>query len=174
MSEIVGVLEYLGFTPDKVVPLLILAWLASIYVTRKFEPLEKAIQSLNHCIVEIQTLLRKSRKFDFKQTIHPFATHISPIVLKNEFKPLVEKPGLDKQINKKLPELIEWLKKQKPTTGIDAQDKIDDFVLSGKVEDYLDLDEYKKYLYKKGRNSVDATAILAVYLYEVLIPKVIK
>jgi len=174
LQIVVEICQYLGLTPDKITPLLILAWLASIYIGRKFKPIKKAIESLNHCVLEIQILLGKSRKFDFKQSISSFAQSMSPIILKKEFRPLVEGSGLADQINKKLPKLAEWLKKEKPTTGIDAQDKIDDLVLSGKIEEYLDLDEYKKYLYKNGKTSVDVLAILTIYLYEVLIPKVIK
>lgn len=174
MVEIIGLLQYLGLAPDKVVPFFILGWLGFFYLGKKFKPLEKSIQSLNHCVIEIQTLLRRGKKLDFKQTIIPFATNMSPMVLKKEFKPFIEKSGLAKQIKEKLPQLIEWLKKQNPSTGIDAQDKIDELVLSGKIEDYFNLSKYKEYLYHHGKTSADGAAILTIYLYEFLIPKFFK
>ena len=44
------------------------------------------------------------------------------------------------------------------------------FVTSDEVSKYLDLTLYKQNLYKKGKTSQDAIGILAVYLFEVLIP----
>jgi len=138
-------------------------------------PLSKSIQNLNHAVIEIQTSLRSAwQGFDFKQQIKPYITTLSPITLNETFKPYITNVGLDKQIEKQKKRLTTWLKKHKPSTGIDAQDKIDRLVLSGEIERYLDLKEYKTNLYKNGKSSMDASGILAVYLYEVLIPLVIK
>lgn len=174
IQDVIGLFQYLGFTPDKITPLLLLAWLASIYIDRKFKPIKTAIESLNHCVLEMQTLLRRNKKFDFKQSISSFGQSLSPMVLKKELKPLIQKSGLAKQVNSKLSQLVKLLKNKKPKNGIDAQDKIDELVLSGEIKKYLDLNKYEEYLYQKGKTSVDAAGILTVYLYEVLIPEVLK
>lgn len=113
----------------------------------------------------------KLTRVTFSHSIGRYGQAHSPIVLKNEFKELVTTPKLDEQIKNKNKDLLDWLKKRKPLTGLDAQDDIADFVISGEIEKYLDLKKYKQYLYEKGKTSEDANGILGVYLFGVLIPQ---
>lgn len=94
------------------------------------------------------------------------------MVLKDEFKQYVTKTSIETQVENKRGELINWLKEQKPDTGIDAQDRISNLVISGEIEKFLDLTQYKQYLYKKGKTLKDMHGILTVYLFEKLIPKI--
>lgn len=95
----------------------------------------------------------------------------SPVALKDEYKEFITTPKLDEQIIEKNDDLLAWLKEQKPKTGLDAQEDIVDFVVSHEVSKYLDLTDYRQYLYRRGKTSQDANGILGVYLFEALIPQ---
>lgn len=95
----------------------------------------------------------------------------SPIVLKDELKRFITESNLDQQITEKEKDLVNWLKAQKPKTGLDAQEDIANLVVSNDILKYLDLTKYRQNLYQQGKTSEDALGILGVYLFEVLIPK---
>lgn len=147
----------------------------------KLGPIKKSIgglarttQKLNLAVLEVQTVLETKYNLTFKEQVEPFIQQLSPIVLKDTFRHFITDVELDKQIEKQMPKLIAWLKKQKPETGIDAQNKIDHLVFSGEIKKFINLTDYKQNLYEKGKMGSAVVGILAVYLYEVLIPKIIK
>lgn len=138
------------------------------------KPLNKAIQSLNHAVIEIQDFIKDSAQKTFEHRIEPFGFATSPIVLKNDFRHFVEKSDIAKQVKKKEKKLIKYLKDKKPETGLDAQKEINTLVTSAEIEKFIDLKNYKQYVYEHGKDSGAAMAILAVYLYETIIPSVIR
>lgn len=174
IQDLLELLTYLGLTKETVVPLLIFFFIFHLLTSRSFEKIQEEINKMKRAIVEVQTIFRTKWKLILDQTIDKYGQAASPVVLKDEFKSFITKSGLDKQVKKKENELIDWLRKQDPATGIDAQDKIGNLVSSGEIDNYLNLTSYKKYLYEHGKTSGDVVGILAVYLFGVLIPKVIK
>ena len=136
--------------------------------------LKTSVETIEHCITEIQTIMKQKysrSRLNFTHSISRYGQAHSPISLKAEFRQFITDPKLDDQIKEKNTVLLKWLEKQKPATGLDAQDDIIELVTSGKISEYLKLDKYKQNLYKKGKTSEDASGILFVYLFEVLIPQ---
>lgn len=146
----------------------------------RFNNLEKSFRKLedrlDNFIAQINSwsnkIIQLINSHELRLSVIEYGRSGSPIVLKDEYRPFIKQSGLDKQIEKHLPKLLQWLKQQKPPTGIDAQDKVASLVSSGKIEKYLDLTRYKQYLYKQGKTSKDVVGILTLYLFEVLIPKI--
>lgn len=140
---------------------------------KKFEKVDKRFNCLEKAIVEIQTILRTKWKLCVEQPISvDFGQAHSPVVLRDEFLPYLTETGLDKQIEDKIEPLTKWLSDQNPKTGLDAQDVLTDFVVSERINEFLDLTNYKQDLYQKGKSIRDAYGILAVYLFGVLIPRI--
>lgn len=136
--------------------------------------LSEAVQKLNHAVVEIQKHLETTTETKFTYKVDPFSISMSPLRLKPEFRPFITKTGLAKQIKDKESELVSWLKSEKPKTGGDAQIFINRLIMTRGIEKFLDLTAYRQHVYEKGRMPTDGDAILALYLYEILIPQVIK
>lgn len=171
LSDLTGLANYLGLTPQTIFPLLLFGFIFYLLISGKLEELKERIVTIEHAITELQTVVVTKYKIQIQHIIvSKYGQAKSPIVLKDEFKPLIINTGLDKQIKQKKDKLLNWLKEQKPRTGLDAQDDISNFVISNEVIKYLDLTEYKQYLYQKGKTSEDANGVLAVYLFEILIP----
>jgi len=95
----------------------------------------------------------------------------SPMVLKEEFKQMIKSSGLADQINRRLEELCNLVKKENPETGLDAQDVIARLVAGGRITRYLDLKKFKQSLYAEGEPSSAVVPILTLYLSELIIPK---
>ncbi len=148
----------------------------------KFKNVEDSTQKLkdsvehgNKCIVELQTYLRAKNKFTFnEQTLGIYGVANSPIVLNPIYKPYIIKSGLEKEIKENNSKLVDWLKSKHPNTGLDAQSLISELVTDNSVESYINTSSFKQYLYKKGKSPADYYGILAVYLFEILIPQVVK
>jgi hypothetical protein len=122
-------------------------------------------------VIEIQTFI--ANKYDIKlqhMITSEYGQSNSPMVLKDKYREFVTATGIDKQVSDQQNKLVKWLKSKHPATGLDAQDAITIFVVSGEIADYLDLTNFKNYLYEKGKTSDDAAGILTVYLFETLIP----
>jgi hypothetical protein len=139
----------------------------------KIDHIEKDVHELENTAHYVKGKLTTIENL-LKKLVIPAAKYgeaNSPIVLKEEFKPLVNDSGLKKQIEEKKEKLVSWLKSEDPKTGLDAQDKITDFVVSGEIDKYLDLTAFKELLYKSGKSSTDFYAIISVYLFEILIPE---
>lgn len=117
----------------------------------------------------IEKLLR-----NFAKTSKSLVNAHSPVVLRDEFKPLVHDSGMGKEIETKKPQLVEWLKSKNPPTGLDAQDMVYDLVLSDELNNFIPIEavnKFKQHLYIKGRTSEEFYGILSAYLYEALIPE---
>ncbi|MEK7498138.1 MAG: hypothetical protein AAB656_04445, partial [Patescibacteria group bacterium] len=127
---------------------------------------------IESCVTELQTFLKvRFPGSEFQRSLSNYGQPGSPIVLKNDFRTFITTPEMDKQVNSKKKNLLGWLRKRKPKTGLDAQDHIAYLVESDEIEKYLNLTKYKQNLYQKGKTSRDAHGILAVYLFEILIPE---
>lgn len=168
-----------GFTADNIAPLLVLGVILYVAINKGLiKGIKKQVKkildrtkNIESCIIELQTIMRNDLSKNIEQAIPRYGISTSPIVLKKQYRDFVTIPQLDKQIDDKKDELLTWLKSQEPKTGIDAQNYITGLVSSGNIEKYLDLTVYKQNLYQKGKVSRDASGILAVYLFEVLIPE---
>lgn len=172
LSELISLLTYLGITPQSIIPLLIVGFFLWWSLSKKMSQVEDRTADIEKSVVEIQGILTNKYRLKFQQSIaSKYGKANSPVVLKDTYKPFITKPKLDKQIEEKKPQLLEWLEDQEPQTGLDAQDAISALVLSDEIDTFLDLNEYKQNLYQKGKTSEDAQGILILYLFEVLIPE---
>ncbi|MDA1079129.1 MAG: hypothetical protein O2840_00340 [bacterium] len=172
LSELISLLSYLGITAQSVVPIGIVGFFLWWSLSKKLAQVEDRTADIEKSVVEIQGILTNKYRLKFQQSIaSKYGKSNSPIVLKSTFKPFITKPKLDKQIETKKPQLLEWLEDQEPQTGLDAQDAISALVLSDEIDHFLDLKSYKQYLYEQGKTSEDAQGILILYLFEVLIPE---
>ena len=165
-------LFFLGFAPDKVAPLIVGGIILFIAVKKIIDPIKDRVFGLEQCMIEIQSVMKtKYKSMDLRYAVAAYGKTKSPVVLKEEFRPFIIDVGLDKEIQAKETELLDWLKAQNLKTGIDAQDKILNLITSGQIEKYLDLTKYKQNLYLKGKTSDDEWGVLWIYLSEILIPK---
>ena len=141
----------------------------------RLEGLSKRIHKIELCITEIQTVLATKFKFTFNHVVLDFGNAFSPIKLKDEYRRHIVEGKLDEQLKKDevLNRLIAWLAAKNPETGLDAQNYIMDLVLTTKINDYLSLKDFRKDIYEQGLTESAADAILALYLFEEVIPKVI-
>ena len=143
-NDVIGFLNYLGLTPHNIAPLLIVGAGILWVLAKKIDAVNDRIGGVEHSITELQTFI--SSKFKI-QLLHPIVSKYgqskSPIVLKAEFRDSITKTGIATQVKAKQQELLMWLKKQHPKTGLDAQDVLTNFVLSDEVSHYLDLTKYK-------------------------------
>lgn len=172
LKDLVYWLGYFGITKERITPLAIGFGLLYYLLQKLIKEVKSDVDNTKLCVVEMRSIMKvKLKGISFEQAIKGYGEAKSPVVLKDEFKHFITDVGLDKQIEGKKEELIEWLKKQEPKTGIDAQDDIYDFVVSKEIEKYLDLTKYKENLYQKGKTAIDVEAIVGIYLFGVLIPE---
>lgn len=129
---------------------------------------------IDKTLIEITTFLRGQFKTVIGESMGIYGQSNSPIVLKKDFRPLVEESGLKQQVDDNESKLVEWLKSKKPKTGLDAQNYILDLVSTDKLQEYIDTNTFKQHLYKKGLTTAAYYGILGVYLFERIIPKVIS
>ncbi len=175
-NQIIDFLASYGFTLHNISPLIVLSIVLYFFISRSIKShinvTKNRVKNIEHCVIEMSTILKsKFPKLTLSHAISDYGQANSPIILRPEFKPFVVHSKLELQIKDKESTLLKWLKSEKPKTGLDAQDDIENFVVTDKVSKYLDLTEFKQYLYNKGKTSRDAVGILTVYLFEFLIPK---
>lgn len=164
--------NYFGITKERIVPLVLVSAVLYLLLRKLITDVKSDVDNTKLCVVEMRTIMKtKWKGLSFDQAIKGYGEAHSPVVLRDEFKHFITDVGLDKQIESKKNELLEWLKKQEPKTGIDAQDDIYDFVVSKEIDKYLDLTKYKENLYQKGKTVIDSEAIVGIYLFGVLIPE---
>lgn len=183
--------EYLQYlqTPAIILSIFGSALGSAVFIARKIGGLEtqfsqmlkqvdmltKVTEQLNNCVNEMQVILKQ--KFDLKfdqKTLNMYGSAHSPLVLREEFKPLIRETGLADEVRQQEKKLTAWLRAKKPQTGLDAQDEITQLVLTNEIEEYLDTRKLKDKIYQMGRSTEDYQAIVAIYLFETIIPKVIK
>lgn len=141
----------------------------------KVSQMEKVINKLNNCMVEVQTFVKgKYEGSSFMEVLGMYGEANSPIVLRDEFRSYIQESGIAVQVEDNKTKLVNWLKRKKPLTGLDAQKLIIDLVISDKIEEYIDTTELKKLLYGSGKVIRDYYAIICIYLFETIIPEVIK
>ena len=175
-NQVVDIFASYGFTLNNIAPLFVLAGVLFYFINKSIKSHIKVtknrVKNIEHCVIEMSTIIRTEfPNITLSHTISDYGQSNSPIVLRDEFRPFIKEPELDKLIEEKESDLVKWLKSEKPKTGLDAQDDIANFVAFDEVSEYIDLTKYKQYLYRKGKTSHDADGILTLYLFEVLIPK---
>lgn len=138
--------------------------------------LSPVVGRLNSCVQEIQSVMKNKYKTLtlLKEPLDLYGVANSPIVLRDEYRHFLQESNLASQIEEKKQEIIELVKKKKPATGLDAQEVILDLVIADELEKILDTREFKKLLYQSGKTTKDYYLILAIYLFETIIPEVIK
>lgn len=177
-DEIISFFESYGFTGENIAPLVVLGIIFYLLIRfdllrglkNSIDTLSKKMGSVERCIVELQSVVRNSSRKKLVETLYKYSVTNSPVVLKKEFRKFIT-PDLRKQVEEKKDGLVKWLENKSPQTGIDAQADISLLVSSGEIRNYLDLTAYNRNLYQKGKTPSDADGILAVYLFEVLIPE---
>lgn len=175
-TDLTSFLISYGFTANNITPLMVLGTVLYIAIRNTIMPsiesVEKRVGTIEYCIVEIQTIMKtKFKGLTLEHSIKTYSVSNSPLILKEEFKPIFLKTGLADQIQNKESAILELVKKYNPKTGLDAQDVIVNLVLSDEISVILDLTVYKQYLYKEGKVTEDAMSMLAIYLFEFIIPK---
>lgn len=175
-DEIVKWFASYGFTQDNIAPFLVFTIVLYISIRKlvnpQFDKLKDRLDKVEKCVIEMQTAMRAKLKVDLQQTISSkYGVSNSPMVLNAAYREFITAPKIDEQVESKKEELLKWLNAQKPKTGLDAQDDIGELVITNKIAEFLDLDEYRQNLYRKGKTSQDAIGILAVYLFQILIPE---
>ena len=58
ISDITGLAEYLGITPDRATPLLLLFFAIAALFNKKLSPINKVIKRISNAIIEIQTVFK--------------------------------------------------------------------------------------------------------------------
>ena len=146
VSGILGILEFLGITPDRLVPLGVLALVLYITFHKK---LHKHLNPIKNAIVEIQTIFRQN-----DISIHHDITETrgSPLRPTEYGLTLISASGLKKIMvdnkEKFLQELDEILKRNSPITSYDVQEKAREFII-GYKDDKL-MNPVKLYAFKEG------------------------
>ena len=125
---------------------------------------QSSMHSFSNCIVELQSVVTtKFADIVLNQKVKQyFGSAQSPIMLKDQYRPLLKKAKLDKAIERNIDQFVSWLKSQNPQTGFDAQQYIDSFVVNGEIETYIDTTEFKDLLYTKGFTDDAYYGILAL------------
>jgi hypothetical protein len=172
IGDIIDIFNFLGITVKglvNLIPLFLGLLVFYYFLSKGINKVKDRVEGIEKAVIEIQTILRNKHS-TIQQSIGTYGKSNSPISLKDEFRKFIAETNLGEQIKEKEESLLKWLRDQGPQTGLDAQDSIANLVASDEISKYLDLKEYKQYLYKNGKTSEDADGILAVYLFEVLIP----
>lgn len=172
LMDIVGLLNYLGITKEAVVPQIFVLVVFYFWLIRpKANKFQDDASTIKGAVIELQTFLSNKHKMSFNQLINMVGQSNSPIVLRDSFKPLINKSNLDKQVKKKTPKLLKWLRLKMPENGLDAQDQILNLTTTTEIDKYLDLNEFRQNAYLDGKTRAEADVILAVYLFGKLIPE---
>jgi hypothetical protein len=150
---------------------------------KSFDQLKKSVDTLNpvvtrlnSCVQEIQSILKNKYKTLslIQETIDLYGQSNSPVILRDEFRPFILKSGIDQQVEENKKKLVQFLEKQKPATGLDAQNILFELVVSDAITNYIHTKKLKKILYEEGKTTRDYYLILAIYLFETIIPEVIS
>ena len=146
VSGIIGLLRFLGLTPETLVPLFILALFLYIIFHKK---LHGHLNPIKHAIVEIQSIMSNARA-----TISHSLTERgqSPLTPTDYGLTLINESGLANILNenkdKFLEELRKILEKSKQVTPYDIQEKARDFLIQKKDE--IIMVEVKNYAFKNA------------------------
>lgn len=149
MNEILGLLNYIGITPDKIIPFLILAFFIVIVLDRKLNPIHKTVRRISNAIIEIQSLFRHDGiPLDHVLTEAPG----SPLQPTEYGATLIREGGLEKILNENKESLLKNLKNSLPKdyTDYDVQETARNVLLSLK-EDAM-MNPVKEYVYKNALN----------------------
>lgn len=153
-----------------------------VNVEKKVEKMDKSLGEMKKDIRSFKTKVNNWSKdvdktledHDFRIRNISFLKSKSPAGLKEEFIPLVTESGMAEQLEENNEKLVKWVKRQKPKNGLEAQDAIVHLVMSGKIHNYVDPEDYYQKVYEEGYLSSDAKTILGLYLFEKLIPQIIE
>lgn len=153
--DILGWLNYLGITPDKLLPLAILAFLGVLFLNNKLNPLNKAVRRISNAIIEIQTIFK---------TVGIPLTHLLTEAPGSPLRPtdwgvkLIQESGLEKILNENKERFVNELKNSLPKdfTEYDVQETARNVLISLKNDPIIN--PIKEYAYK---NALDIDIILS-------------
>lgn len=140
-----------------------------------FATIENSFTTISNNFLIINNRLRTLETGQFG------ASH-SPLQLKPEYKKIILESGIDKEIDKEIKQkIIDLAKQWKVRTELDAQ-KIISMISSGLqgtkntlvLRDQIDFSKIDKIAYEKGLTSSDVETIITLYLWEILIPEIMK
>lgn len=149
LNDILELLKYLGLSPDKITPFLMLAFFIVIMLDRKFNPINRAVRRISNAIIEIQTLFRNAGvPLDHLLTEAPG----SPLQPTEYGAMLIRESGLEKILDENKESLLKNLKNSLPKdyTEYDVQETARNVLLSLK-EDAM-MNPVKEYVYKNALN----------------------
>lgn len=146
ISGILGVLNYLGLTPDRLVPLIFLILILYVVFHKK---LYKHLTPIKNAIVEIQTIFRQNEV----SVVHSLTeTSGSPLKPTGYGLTLINESGLKKIIEDNLSifidELHTILKNMKSISPYDVQEKAREFIV-GKKDDKI-MNKIKNYAFENA------------------------
>jgi len=145
-TDIFSFLNFLGLTPDRLIPLIFLTLALYVIFQKK---LYKHLNPIKNAIVEIQTIFRQN---DISICHSLTETRSSPLKPTEYGLNLIDASGLGKIMKdnqeKLLKELDELLKKNPPITAYDVQERARELMIS-----YINkplMAEVKLYAFKEG------------------------
>lgn len=154
-SVIKDVLIYLGFTPEKITPLLVLAILCIWLISKRAKPIEVMIRKITNAVIEIQSIFNHSYgiKMDHKLT----EASGSPLMPTPYSVKIFKESGLEKVLNENKESFVRELTKQLPRdyTDYDVQEIARTFLLEKFTTPLMN--EVKKYAYE---NAMDMTTYI--------------
>lgn len=147
MAEIISVLTYLGITPDKIFPLLVLGG-AIIWFGYKFiSPIKKSVIKINNALIEIQTIFN-FHGIDLKH--HLVEAPGSPLQPTVYGKQLIQESGLERILNDQASFLKEELVKKLPKNYAEYDIQENSRALLIELKDKEIMSPVKKYAYDNG------------------------
>lgn len=177
MEWFIGLLQYLGITPDKLVPLIIVVGAAFYILTKRIDGLERSLETLKNlvgrvinAVVEIQRHLVKKSDFEplFPLETRPYLGKESPLQLMPIGEQLLQESGAKKIVDERLEFLIKKIEERKPKTAHDVQGRC--LAIFWKLEDedfMIPLKDFA-YQYPEFRNNSlrfdDIINVSAIYL----------
>lgn len=156
LTEIIGIFTYLGITPDKTTPIIILGVFIVIYLKISLNPISKSIRRMTNAINEIQTSLKSlGLSFDHLLTEAPG----SPLRPTEHGAKLIRESGMEGILDRNKEFLVNKLKDSLPEnyTDYDVQEMARGVLISLKNDPMMN--PIKEYAYK---NALEADRILRV------------
>jgi len=147
--DIIGLLNYLGFTHQRILPLILLVG-AVVYIVYKFtDPLKKSITRITNACIEIQTIMASGGASLRHHLVESPGSPLQPTELGKEW---IISSGLEKVLNEQKTILKEKLaeKLASGSAEYDVQEKARELLIELKSDPMMET--IKKYAYDNGIN----------------------
>ncbi|PIT90567.1 MAG: hypothetical protein COU22_01455 [Candidatus Komeilibacteria bacterium CG10_big_fil_rev_8_21_14_0_10_41_13] len=159
--DIIGILNYLGITPDRIVPLVILGLVIYIILHTSLKPFKRITNRIRDALIEIQAILkREGIDLEYKVLEAP-GSPVRPTKIGAE---LIKKSGLEKILDQKKEFLADELKKILPEdyTEYDVQEKARELLVSLASSSLMN--PVKEYAYQEGTSVVEIFKVGGLWL----------